>query len=55
MDTKKQAGKKVKKKCCRKYEKKGKYCSKCPLGGGEKCGLKLAKKGGACKKKKKKA
>ncbi len=23
--------KKLKKKCCKKYKKKGKYCKKCPL------------------------
>ena len=28
--------KKLKKKCCRKYRKKGKYCKKCPLYWGRK-------------------
>lgn len=30
--------KKLKKKCCGKYEKKGKHCGGCPIGGeGKKC------------------
>lgn len=27
---------KLKKKCCKKYRKKGKYCKKCPLYWGQK-------------------
>lgn len=52
--------KKVKKKCCGKFKKKGKHCSSCPLGGsGKKCEAdkeycKSCESGKGSKKKKKK-
>lgn len=57
------SGKKVKKKCCGKFKKKGKHCGSCPITGGKDsckqdkdycsaCDVKSSKKSKKAKKKK---